>query len=85
MTAMDNWMLICMAFVALAQFEYAIQLYIRFGNANMISAVGEKQRTAKTEGKCRKIDQYALRIFLVIYIMTIGAYYYNVRSNASSQ
>ena len=80
---MDNWMLICMAFVALAQFEYAIQLYIRF-NANMVSAVGEKLRTAKTEGKCRKIDRYALRIFLVVYIITVGAYYYNVKSNSSS-
>ena len=82
---MDNWMLICMAFVALAQFEYAIQLYIRFGNASMISTVGEKQRTAKSEGKCRKIDRYAMRIFLVVYIITVAAYYYNVRSKSSSQ
>ena len=81
---MDNWMLICMAFVALAQFEYAIQLYIRFGNANMISTVGDKLKTTKTEGKCRKIDRYALRIFLIVYIITVGAYYYNVKSNSSS-
>ena len=85
MTSMDIWMLICMGFVASAQFEYAMQLSIRFGQVNGIRNAGEKQRKAEaSEGKCRKIDGFAMRIFLVVYILTVGSYFYNVCSKSSS-
>ena len=44
MTAMDAWLLMCMLFVALATFEYAILLAMRFGN-HLISA-SEKSKDA---------------------------------------
>ena len=83
---MDIWMLICMGFVASAQFEYAMLLNIRFGKLNGIRNAGEKLRKAEeaSEGKCRKIDWFAMRIFLVVYILTVGSYFYNVCSKSSS-
>ena len=83
MTSMDIWMLICMAFVASAQFEYALQLNIRFGKVNGISNIGEKQRMAKAEAKCRKVDRYAIRVFAVVHVLTVVAYFYNVSSKSS--
>ena len=75
---MDLWLLLCMLFVALALFEYAIMLTIRFGKQ-------DKERSANKKGtkddviaemKCRKIDRYALRIFLAAHIATMGSYFY---------
>ena len=75
MTSLDIWMLICMIFVAAAQFEYAMQLKIHFGDMSQISdsIVQEKKKSAR--GKCRKVDRYALKIFLAAYILTVGSYF----------
>ena len=81
MTAMDVWMLICMIFVGLAKFEYAIQLKIRFGSMSKINTDGDKNSKIKIEEKCRKIDRYALIILSSLYALTAGCYYsYNGRS-----
>ena len=82
MTAMDVWMFICMLFVAMAKFEYAMQLKIRFGTLNQINSNNGEKSNAKTEEKCRRIDRYALRIFIAIYIITLGVYFYNLSSKA---
>ena len=74
MTSMDVWMLVCMLFVASAQFEYAVQLKIRFGKRNKIGSGGQK------EERCRKIDRHALFIFMGTYIVIVGAYFYNLYS-----
>ena len=80
MTAMDIWMLLSMLFVASAQFEYAMQLKIRFGKINKISSSSGKEGNAKAEEKCRKIDRCALKAFLGVYILTVGAYIYKMSS-----
>ena len=82
MTAMDAWMFICMLFVAMAKFEYAIQLKIRFGTLNKIGNKDEKDCNTKTEERCRKIDKFALRLFIAMYILTLGVYFYNLSSKA---
>ena len=71
-------MLLCMIFVAAAQFEYAVQLKIRFGNIRKIAANVGKEDKTRAEEKGRKIDRYALKIFLVAYILTVGAYFYKM-------
>ena len=73
MTAMDIWMFICMIFVALTKFEYAMQLKIRYGTVSKVSTPGDKESQSRTG---RKIDHFALRIFFVVYIMTVGGYFY---------
>ena len=75
-------MFICMLYVALAKFEYAMQLKIRFGTLNKMNIEDKKKSDAKVEGKCRKIDCYALRIFLGVYMLTVGIYFYNLSRNA---
>ena len=40
MTAMDIWMLICIIFVVMAKFEYALQLKIHFGRSSRWAGVG---------------------------------------------
>ena len=79
---MDMWLLLCMLFVALALFEYAIMLTIRFGKQ-------DKNRSANKNGtiddfvaemKCRKIDRWALRAFLAAHVVTMGTYFYILQS-----
>ena len=54
-TAMDIWFKICMLHVAMAMFEYAILLTIKFGKQNKISAgrnvEEEKKAVKKTEAQ----------------------------------
>ena len=76
MTAMDTWMLVCMIFVVLAKFEYAVQLKIQFGRATKISNVGANENKIKSEKRCQRIDRYALVTFLGTYLLTVGAYFY---------
>ena len=76
---MDIWMFICMIFVGLAKFEYAMQLKIRFGAISKINVDEDKKRKNTAEEKCRKIDNYALRIFLGLYVLTVGLYYSCIR------
>ena len=76
---MDIWMFICMIFVGLAKFEFAMQLKIRFGAISKIHAEDDAERNTKAEEKCQKIDSFALKIFLVLYVLTVGFYYSCVR------
>ena len=60
----------------MAIFEYAVQLKIRFGARSKIGSARDRERKTKIEEKCRKIDHYALMIFLGIYILTVWLYFY---------
>ena len=73
---MDMWLLLCMMFVALAAFEYTIMLSIRFGKGKKQGAKGGV--VENKERKCNKIDRLSLRMFLGIYIITVGSYFYAV-------
>ena len=77
---MDIWLLLCMLFVALATFEYAVMLAIRFGKAKKIHAkMGTKENK---EEKCNKMDRISLGIFMGMYILTVGSYFYTVTSRS---
>ena len=79
MTALDIWLLMCMIFVALATFEYAILLKIKFGIEN--GKNGDKEiDMKKRDEQCRKMDHYALIMFLVAYGITVFTYIYAVSS-----
>ena len=55
MTAMDIWLLLCMVFVALATFEYAIMLAMRFGTHFKINTSDKTNDEFKTTRKCVKL------------------------------
>ena len=67
-----------MMFVSAAQFEYAVQLRIRFGKITKIGANVSKDGRTKAEEKCRKIDNCALKIFMVAYMLIVAGYFYNM-------
>ena len=73
---LDIWLLLCIIFVALALFEYGILLALRFGKQhtkildNMIGNYSEPNAVAK----CRKIDRYALKIFMTAHVMIVCTY-----------
>ena len=73
--ALDIWMLQCIVFVASALFEYAVLVTIRFGKQNKVndSMIGLHDET-EAVGRCRKIDRYALRVFIVLYTIVICCY-----------
>ena len=75
-TAQDIWLLLSMIFVALATFEYAVLLAIKFGKQSEGSKkdVGGKKRNEK----CCKIDRYALRVFTAAYSVSVFTYFYAV-------
>ena len=76
---MDLWLLLCMLFVALALFEYAIMLTIRFGKQDKNRSAANRKGTKDdvfAEMRCRKIDRYALRVFLAAHVATMGTYFY---------
>ena len=75
---MDIWLLLCMMFVALATFEYAVLLAIWFGKGKNICAQGEVG--PNKEDKCNKMDRISLKIFFGIYIFTVGSYFFTVFS-----
>ena len=73
---MDAWFINCMLHVTMAMFEYAILLTIKFGKQKTISAdenAGEEKIAVK---KCRKMDLYALRVFIACYSLSIVIYFY---------
>ena len=74
---MDIWFKICMLYVAMAMFEYAILLTIKFGKQNKISAEKDIGEEKKAVEKCRKMDLYALRVFIACYSLTVGTYFYS--------
>ena len=76
MTAMDTWMLICMIFVGLAKFEYAMQLKIQFGDSSKIRDASAKENKIKPEKRCQRIDRYSFVTFLLAYMLIIGVYVY---------
>ena len=73
---MDIWLLLCMGFVFLAQAEYAVILGIRFGQRNETDGKYEKA----LKKKCGEIDSWALKIFIGLYILVVGTYFYCVYS-----
>ena len=75
---MDTWLLICMIFVALALFEYAFQLAIRYREMTRGNKKDIEEHEKASKQRCLKIDRWALRIFAGLYILVIGAYLYFV-------
>ena len=76
LTMLDIWLLLCVIFVALALFEYAILLAIRFGKQNIKihdNMTGNDELNAVA--KCRKIDRHALRVFLALHAVTVCTYF----------
>ena len=70
-------MLMSMLFVALATFEYAILLAIRY-EKQINKTKGETTRDNRKGGeKCHKIDRLALRAFIAIYVIVVVAYFCN--------
>ena len=80
LTAMDIWLLLCMLFVALATFEYAILLAIRFGGKYKINTSKKMNSEFKAERKCMQIDRLSLKIFFLAYLLTVGTYFYYLQS-----
>ena len=80
LTSMDIWLLICMLFVALALFEYAIMLTIRFGKQDKNRSANKKgtKEDIIAEMMCRRIDRFALRVFLAAHVATVSTYFYVV-------
>ena len=65
-----------MCIVALALFEYAILLSIRYGKQDKIDVADSNDVTMARQQKCKKIDKYAMRFLLAANIGTIGTYFY---------
>ena len=70
-----------MMFVAMAMFEYAILLAMKFGKPNKISADKDPHEEKKAAEKCRKIDLYALRAFVGVHALTVCTYFYYTLQN----
>ena len=79
MTAMDIWLLICLLFVALVTLEYAILLAARFGKGRRIHVT--KVAKESKENECNKMDRISLKLFMGIYALTMGSYFYVVAVN----
>ena len=81
MTALDIWLLLSMIFVALATFEYSVLLAIKFAKQSEVHPSKKEMDAKNRNDTCRKIDKYSLRIFLVVYFISIFAYIYSVNSS----
>ena len=79
MTAMDIWLLICLLFVALVMLEYAILLAVRFGKGRKIHV--KKVAKENKENECNTMDRISLRLFMGIYVLTVGSYFYVILVN----
>ena len=64
-----------MLFVALATFEYAILLAIRYGKQHNKTKVAKTGYDKSGGEKCFKIDRFALRAFIAIYVIVVGTYF----------
>ena len=73
--ALDIWFNICIIIVTTAMFEYATLLHIKYGVQSKVVAKKDNEEEIKALKKCRKIDYYALRIFIVTYFPTVVAYF----------
>ena len=65
-----------MIHVAMAMFEYATLLTIKFGKQGKISDEKDQSEEKNILKRCRKIDFYALRAFIATYLLTVGTYFY---------
>ena len=72
---MNVWLLGCMMFVAAVTFEYAILLAIRFSRSNKINAKGGAENIME---KCNQVDNISLRIFVGVYVLMMGTYFYKI-------
>ena len=70
---MDSWFLMCVFFVAMALFEYATLLWIKFKKR----ANGKTDRhDREVEAKCCRIDQHALRVFIALHGVAVSIYFF---------
>ena len=70
---MDSWFLMCVFFVAMALFEYATLLWIKFKKR----ANGKSDRhDREVEAKCRRIDQHALIGFIALHGAAVSIYFF---------
>ena len=65
-----------MVFVAMALFEYAILLAIKFRKQNKVNGTkkGEKY-DEMAEATCHMIDRHALRVFMALHGAIVGIYF----------
>ena len=73
-------MLACMFMVAMALFEYAILLAIRFGKLKKVNVSRMGENDALLEERCRRIDRHAFRMFLAISAIKMGIYFFTIHS-----
>ena len=77
---MDIWLLMCMAIVMLAIAEYAVILGFRFGRQkNKIKSKNLEDEEAIKQ-RCKRIDSWALKIFIGMDVLTMVTYFYCVNS-----
>ena len=74
---MDIWLLLCMAVVFLAVAEYALILGICYRKRNE----NDKKKKERLE-MAGKIDSWAIKIFIGLYILTVSTYFYCVNTYA---
>ena len=72
---MDIWLLLCMLFVALTIFEYAVMLGIRFGKQ-------KKSDKANQEEICNKMDRISLWLLMGMYVLAVGFYFYTMATHS---
>ena len=77
---MDYWLLLCQMFVALATFEYAILLGIKFGRQDKVGVEEKNRYQNMADEKCRKIDRFSLRMFFGIHTLTVAVYFFVIYS-----
>ena len=70
-------MVLCVMFLILAIFEYALLLGVRFGKQFKINADKKGGKNIKAERLCLIVDRYALRVFVSLQLLTVGTYFYN--------
>ena len=79
LTAMDYWFLLCIGFVALALFEFALLLRIRFGKSSKVNGNQKEDNFEKiAEAKCYKIDRHAMRVFIAVHGVLVSIYFFVV-------
>ena len=78
-TAMDTWLLISMIFVAMATFEYAVLLALRFGRGKKINPMGDEFENK--EERCYRVDRISFILFMVVYILIVVVYFIVVTQN----
>ncbi len=66
LTGMELWLVTCMAFVAMALFEYAIMLHCRFGRRGNDEKKAESPELRKWLAKC---DRHAAVVFAVAFAL----------------